>query len=188
MAQLDENRNLLLTKQGRIDELENEVKKHTKKIDEGLELQNKLFKMVYTNASTIVGDEKQLKEYKEKTNLLIAQVKKSEKRIEELEVELRKKTQKVADKKESAQDLTRRVEALYKERQETAIQHVEEKKELLRKLQVLERSIYKRRKLQQIDEEGNRVQAQLFQHIDHVNNKEILQQNLETSPGNCMHT
>lgn len=72
----EEKINQLLAKtrsqQLKIDELERKLKKKSEEVDEGMELQNRLIQMIQSKDTAIVKTGKQLKEYEEKTNELLA--------------------------------------------------------------------------------------------------------------------
>ncbi|KAJ6755081.1 hypothetical protein OIU79_027656 [Salix purpurea] len=102
----------LRNRESRINELEQEVVKKSKEVDEGMELQNKLLQLVQRKAAMIVDKGRELKRSEEKSNELLAKVKSLEKNAEELQDEVRKKTEKVAEKTLLEKNLSKKVLSL----------------------------------------------------------------------------
>ena len=168
----------LRNRESRIDELEQEVVKKSKEIDEGMELQNKLLQLVQTKAAMIVDKGRELKRNEGKSNELLAKVKSLEKNVEELQDEVRKKSEKVAEKTELANNLSKRVLSLLSMVEDTEKLKTENE-QLMHKVECLEKNLSGlKNKLREKTEEteGGRVlQAELLQQID-MNAVEILKQ------------
>ncbi|KAJ6777524.1 hypothetical protein OIU74_001495 [Salix koriyanagi] len=178
-----ENANVLLAatlrnRESRINELEQEVVKKSKEVDEGMELQNKLLQLVQRKAAMIVDKGRELKRSEEKSNELLAKVKSLEKNAEELQDEVRKKTEKVAEKTLLEKNLNKKVLSLSllvedNEKLKTENEQLTHKVEYLEKnLSGLENKLREKTE----ETEGGRVlQAELLQQID-MNAVEILKQ------------
>jgi len=168
----------LRNRESRIDELEQEVVKKSKEIDEGMELQNKLLQLVQTKAAMIVDKGRELKRNEGKSNELLAKVKSFEKNVEELQDEVRKKSEKVAEKTELANNLSKRVLSLLSMVEDNEKLKTENE-QLMHKVECLEKNLSGlKNKLREKTEEteGGRVlQAELLQQID-MNAVEILKQ------------
>jgi splicing factor 4 len=168
----------LRNRESRIDELEQEVVKKSKEIDEGMELQNKLLQLVQTKAAMIVDKGRELKRNEGKSNELLAKVKSLEKNVEELQDEVRKKSEKVAEKTELANNLSKRVLSLLSMVEDNEKLKTENE-QLMHKVECLEKNLSGlKNKLREKTEEteGGRVlQAELLQQID-MNAVEILKQ------------
>ncbi|CAK7330847.1 unnamed protein product [Dovyalis caffra] len=169
---------VLRNRESRIDELEQEVMKKSKEVDEGMELHNKLLQLLQTKAAMIVDKGRELKRNEEKTNEVLVKAKSLEKNVEELQEEVRKKTEKVAEKTELANSLSEKVLSLL-----SLIEDNEklktEKEELVYTVESLDENLsgLKNKLRENIEEiEGGRVlQAELLRQID-VNAVEILRQ------------
>ncbi|KAG5253921.1 hypothetical protein OIU76_020354 [Salix suchowensis] len=178
-----ENANVLLAatlrnRESRINELEQEVVKKSKEVDEGMELQNKLLQLVQRKAAMIVDKGRELKRSEENSNELLAKVKSLEKNAEELQDEVRKKTEKVAEKTLLEKNLSKKVLSLSllvedNEKLKTENEQLTHKVEYLEKnLSGLENKLREKTE----ETEGGRVlQAELLQQID-MNAVEILKQ------------
>ncbi|XP_012065533.1 protein gamma response 1 isoform X2 [Jatropha curcas] len=174
LGDLDEKTKSFLLKerkqQTRIDKLEEEVGRKSKEVDKGMELQHKLLELVQTKSSLIMDKVKQVHEYEERTNELLAKVKSLEKKVEVLQGELKQKTEKLADilSNELAADCRQSIIRLQKE-----------KEQLVGKVKFLEENISELQKklLEKTEEieEGRTLQAELLQQID-MNKLEILKQ------------
>ncbi|KAJ6302845.1 hypothetical protein OIU77_016859 [Salix suchowensis] len=168
----------LRNRESRINELEQEVVKKSKEVDEGMELQNKLLQLVQRKAAMIVDKGRELKRSEEKSNELLAKVKSLEKNAEELQDEVRKKTEKVAEKTLLEKNLSKKVLSLSllvedNEKLKTENEQLTHKVECLEKnLSGLENKLREKTE----ETEGGRVlQAELLQQID-MNAVEILKQ------------
>ncbi|KAF9665738.1 hypothetical protein SADUNF_Sadunf16G0155000 [Salix dunnii] len=179
----NENANVLLAatlrnRESRINELEQEVAKKSKEVDEGMELQNKLLQLVQRKAAMIVDKGRELKRNEEKSNELLAKVKSLEKNAEELQDEVRKKTEKVAEKTLLERNLSKKVLSL-----SSLVEDNEklktENKQLMHKVECLEKNLSglenKLREKTEETEGGRVLQAELLQQID-INAVEILKQ------------
>ncbi|KAG6789529.1 hypothetical protein POTOM_005632 [Populus tomentosa] len=168
----------LRNRESRIDELEQEVVKKSKEIDEGMELQNKLLQVVQTKAAMIVDKGRELKRSEGKSNELLAKVKSLEKNVEELQYEVRKESEKVAEKTELANNLSKKVLSLLSSFEDNEKLKTENE-QLMHKVECLEKNLSGlKNKLREKTEEteGGRVlQAELLQQID-MNAVEILRQ------------
>jgi splicing factor 4 len=169
-------------RESKIDELEQEVMKKYKEVDEGMELQNTLLQLVQTKAAMIVDKGRELKTNEEKTNELLAKVKSLEKHVEELQEEDRKKTEKVAEKTELANSLSNKASSLLKlieDNEKLRTEHEKEKEQLMYKVECLEENLggLKKKFLEKTEEieEGRVLQAELLQQIE-MNAVEILRQ------------
>jgi splicing factor 4 len=182
----NEKANVLLAiprnRESKIDELEQEVMKKYKEVDEGMELQNTLLQLVQTKAAMIVDKGRELKTNEEKTNELLAKVKSLEKHVEELQEEDRKKTEKVAEKTELANSLSKKASSLLKlieDNEKLRTEHEKEKEQLMYKVECLEENLggLKKKFLEKTEEieEGRVLQAELLQQIE-MNAVEILKQ------------
>ncbi|CAN1827650.1 Protein gamma response 1 [Linum perenne] len=70
--------------QGRISLLEEKLASKSAEVDEGVEMSNRLIRMVQTKSTMIVEQSKQLKEYEEKSNSLVRKVEGLEGKVESL--------------------------------------------------------------------------------------------------------
>ncbi|KAL5549796.1 hypothetical protein UlMin_005027 [Ulmus minor] len=158
------------SQQRRVDELELKVLEKSKEIDEGMKLQTKLLLLVQSKASEIASKGKQLKEHEERTNALLAQSSHLEKRVNELQKELRDKTEEVAKGKELKENLFKKIESQASEimsNEHLLSDQEKENKVLKSKLQHLEETVHKLQmentaKTREI-EEGRRLQRQYSQ-------------------------
>ena len=176
----EEKTNELLAKikcqQIEIDELGLKLKKSSEEVDEGMELQNRLIRLVQEKASDVVNKGKQLKEYEKKTNEFHAKVNDLEKKVDELQDELGRKKEKVVEGKELAQNLVRKIERLTSEiadDQQLLRDNKKEKKLLMAKSEHFEENAGRlqqelHKKTHEV-EEGRKLQNQLLQQLDSTN-------------------
>ncbi|KAG8650109.1 hypothetical protein MANES_07G004300v8 [Manihot esculenta] len=186
LGELDEKTNFLFlrerSEQVRIDELEKEVRKQSKEFDKGMVLHDRLLQLLQRKSFMTLDKGKQLKEYEEMTNGLLATVKSLEKKVEVLEDELRRTTINVVEKKELAEVLLTRIAFLLShltDISQLSTEHEKEKKKLVEKLERFEEDVSElQRKLEKKTQEleyGRVLQAELLQQIV-VNKLEILKQ------------
>lgn len=178
----EENSTLLLAKQRslekKIDELEQELRMRSKEVDEGMVLQNKLIQLVQSKSSVIVGKEKELKAHEGKTSVLIAELKGLEEKVDELQEQLRRKTEEVAKGNELREDLLKKIESQASKignYEEKLNDHQKEKKLLTAKLENTEENIDRlreelRKKTEEV-EGARKLQEQLIQQIDLINSE-----------------
>ncbi|CAN1827648.1 Protein gamma response 1 [Linum perenne] len=85
--------------QGRISLLEEKLASKSAEVDEGVEMSNRLIRMVQTKSTMIVEQSKQLKEYEEKSNSLVRKVEGLEGKVESLVKEMGEKDVEIARQK-----------------------------------------------------------------------------------------
>ncbi|GMY22370.1 protein gamma response 1 isoform X3 [Fagus crenata] len=179
----EEKRNKLYAKLGcqqiEIYELESELERKKKEVDEGMEFQNRLIQLIHEKASDIVNKGKQLKQYEKKTNEFHAKVNDLEKKVDELQDELRRKNEKVVEGKELEQNLLKeigRLNSKISDDYQLSRANEKEKKLLTVTLEHFkDKAGSLREELQKKTdevEEGRKLQAQLQQQID-LDNTEI---------------
>lgn len=179
----EEKINQLLAKirsqQLKFDELERKLKKKSVEVDEGMELQNRLIQMVQSKETAIVNTGKQRQEYEEKTNELLAKVNCLERKVDELQEELKSKTEKEAEGKELQENLFKKIESLSSEivgNEKQLNDNEKEKRLLMDKLERMEDSASRLQKeLEKRTcevEEGRKLQNHFLQQID-LNNIEM---------------
>lgn len=142
--QEDEMDNLhakLRTQQVIIEELELKLMHKSKEVDEGMELQKKLLQLVQSKTSEIVNKGKQLKEHEDSTNFLFTKLGKVEEKVDELQEELREKTEETKRVKELNEKLFKKLESQALEimnNEQLLNDEEKEKKKLAAKLQRVE--------------------------------------------------
>ncbi|XP_075644432.1 protein gamma response 1 [Castanea sativa] len=159
-----------------IDQLGLKLKKKSKEVDEGMELHNSLIQLVQEKTSDNLNMGKQLKGYEENTNELLAKVNGLEKKVDELQDELRIKQEKVVEGKELTKNLVEKIERLTSEisdDQQLLRENKKEKKLLMGKLEHLEDNAGRfQKELQKMTrevDEGRNLQNELLQQIDSTN-------------------
>jgi cold shock CspA family protein len=159
--------------------LERKLKNKSEEVDEGMELQNRLIQMAQSKDTAIVKWGKQLNEYEDKTNELLANVNRLEKKVDEIQEELRSKTEKVAEGKQLQENLFKKIESLALEivaNEKQLNDNEKEKKLLMDELERMEDSasgLQKELEKKTCEvEEGRKLQNHLLQQID-LNNIEM---------------
>ncbi|KAL3719182.1 hypothetical protein ACJRO7_004180 [Eucalyptus globulus] len=147
LADEQENRQL------KIDELESELRRKTKEIDEGIDLQQKLLQLVQSNTSALAIKGKETKEQEEKTRALLAKQENLENMVKALKEEVRKKTEEVIRGKDLQANLMKKMESQASEvfDQEQLLLHCEKEKEIL-----MTRSKCLEEKISELEEELRR--------------------------------
>ncbi|XP_057978696.1 protein gamma response 1 isoform X2 [Malania oleifera] len=95
----------------RVGELEVELLQKSREVDEGMAFQGKLVQLVQAKVTAIANKEKQLKELQDNTNMHVVKLKYLEKKVDELQEELREKTDKISKGKELQTNLLKKVES-----------------------------------------------------------------------------
>ncbi|XP_024029191.1 protein gamma response 1 [Morus notabilis] len=145
--QEDKNCELLArleSKQRKVEKLELNLQQKSKEVDEGMKLRNSLLELIQLKASETVNKEKQLKEYEEKTDVLLSELHHLEKKVDELQEELRQKIGEVDKGNEIKANLFRKIESQALEilNNEQLLRDQEtEKKVLAGKLECLEGAV-----------------------------------------------
>ena len=169
----------LQSQQLKVDELELNLREKSKEVDEGMKLKNKLLQLIQSKSSEIVDKGKQLTEHEEKTNVLLVKLSHLDKKVDELQMELRQKTEEIAKGNELRENLFKNIESRdleildYKQR----LHNQEKEKEVLTaKLEGLEENFCEFQKdlgAQAEEVEGKRVQNHLCQEVNR-NSSELL--------------
>ncbi|PKI47400.1 protein gamma response 1 [Punica granatum] len=94
----------------RIEELEHDLGQKIKEVDDGMELQRKLIRVVQSSESILVRKGEQLKEQKEVTGALLLRQRSLEKSVEGLKEELRQKTEEIVNVKQLEVNLLKKME------------------------------------------------------------------------------
>lgn len=112
--ELEEKNTTLLKKQKKLEvdtgDLQLELMKKSKEVDDMMELQNKLLQVNQSKSSSLLEKEIQLKEHEEKTNNLISKLKNKENKFNELLSGLRDKTEEVEKGKQLQENLLKKIE------------------------------------------------------------------------------
>ncbi|GAV72747.1 SAE2 domain-containing protein [Cephalotus follicularis] len=173
----EEKLNLLLAKlnsqQLKIEDLERELMQKSKEVDEGMVLHNKLVQLVQTKATVIVNKCTQLKDHKEKGDALLAELNSLKKKVDELQDEIRGKTEEVVEGNKLAGNLLKKLDLQSLEimnNEQLLSDHEKEKKLIITKLEHLEVKVNglqeELMKRNETIEEGRKLQEQLLQQID----------------------
>ncbi|KAJ8565642.1 hypothetical protein K7X08_008218 [Anisodus acutangulus] len=173
-----EDRVLLLMKKQQSSQLEVgrlqlELKNKSMEVDGGLELHNKLVQLSQSKTSSAAHKEKQLKEYEQKTDKLVAELETTRRIVDELNEELKEKTAAVEKGLETQEKLLSKVQSLDAEimKNEDLLNHFKNEKQLLMtKVKNLETDVCDLRKELMTKksevEEGRKLHVQLHQQID----------------------
>ncbi|PON52833.1 Protein gamma response [Parasponia andersonii] len=171
----------LENQQLKVDELELHLRQKSKEVDEGMKLQNKLVQVIQSKSSEIVNKGKQLKEHEEKTNVLLVELGHLETKVDELQVELRQKTEEVVKGYELRENLFKKIESKDLEIMNYEQQWQDQEKEkkiLIAKLEHLEENFCEFQKelgAQAEEVEGKRANNHLRQEM-YLNGSEMLKQ------------
>lgn len=150
-----------------------ELATKSKEIDRRMKMQNTLLELLQSKTSLVVDQEKQLKDHEEKATLLLSRLGGMNKKVDELQLEVREKTEEVNNSRKLQKNLLQKVELqsleIMKHEQQFSM-YDEEKRELLTKLEKLENYVDL---LQQETgdknielQEGRKLQEQLLQQLD----------------------
>ncbi|XP_060217120.1 protein gamma response 1 isoform X2 [Lycium barbarum] len=173
-----EDRVLLLMKKQQSSELEVgrlqlELKNKSMEVDGGLELHNKLVQLAQSKTSSAAHKDKQLKEYEQKTDKLLAELETTRSTVDKLNVELKEKTAVVEKGLKMQENLLRKVQLLDAEimkNEDMLNQYKNEKQLLMTKVKNLETGMYDLQKelmnKKSEVEEGRKLHDQLRQQID----------------------
>ncbi|XP_070012134.1 protein gamma response 1 isoform X2 [Nicotiana sylvestris] len=173
-----EDRVILLMKKQQSSELEVgrlqlELQNKSKEVDGGLELHNKLVQFAQSKTSSAAYKEKQLKEYEQKMDKLLAELETTKRRVDKLEEELKEKTAAVEKGIEMQENLLSKVQLLDAEimKNEDLLNHYKNEKQLLMtKAKNLETNVYDLQKellnKKSEVEERRKLHDQLLQQID----------------------
>ncbi|EXB40713.1 hypothetical protein L484_007296 [Morus notabilis] len=154
----------LESKQHKVEKLELNLRQKSKEIDEGMKLRNSLLELIHLKASETVNKEKQLKEYEEKTDVLLSELHHLEKKVDELQEELREKIGEVDKGNEIKANLFKKIESLALEIMNLRDQETE-KKVLAGKLERLEGAVCNLQK--ELEEKPEEVEGRRPQHHLH---------------------
>lgn len=173
-----EDRVLLLMKNQQNAELEVgrlqlELKNKSMEVDGELELHNKLVQLAQSKTSSAAHKEKQLKEYEQKTDKLLAELETTRRRVDELNEELKEKTAAVEKGVKMQENLLCKVQLLDAEimkNDDLLNQHKNEEQLLMTKVKNMESDVYNLQKelmnkKSEVDE-GRKLHDQLRQQID----------------------
>ncbi|XP_055817824.1 protein gamma response 1 isoform X2 [Solanum dulcamara] len=173
-----EDKVLLLLKKQQSSELEVgrlqiELKNNLMEVDGGLELHNKLVQLVHSKTSSAAYKERQLKEYEQKTDKLLAELETTRRRVDELNEELREKTTAVEKGQKMQEKLLSKVQFLDAEimkNEDLLNKYKNEKQLLMTKVKNLETDVCDLQKelmnIKSEVEEGRKLHDQLHQQLD----------------------
>ncbi|KAF8009772.1 hypothetical protein BT93_J0690 [Corymbia citriodora subsp. variegata] len=128
----------------KINELESELRRKTKEIDEGIDLQKKLLQLVQSNAAALAIKGKETKEQEEKTKALLAKHENLENMVKALKEEVRKKTEEVIRGKDLQANLMKKMEfqaSEFFDREQLLLNCKKEKEILMTRSKCLEEKI-----------------------------------------------
>lgn len=180
LKELEEENNELLKRQKilevEVESLERELATKSKKVDDGMELQNKILELVQTKTSLVADKENQFKNHQEKANLLLSKLEIMSKKLDELQQEVREKTEEVAKGRKLQENLLKKVEsqsAEIMEHEQLLIKYDREKRQLKTRLEEMENGIdlvKKEIREKNIElKEGRKLQEQLLQQLNIYN-------------------
>ncbi|XP_009591978.1 protein gamma response 1 isoform X1 [Nicotiana tabacum] len=173
-----EDRVILLMKKQQSSELEVgrlqlELQNKSMEVDGGLELHNKLVQLAQSKTSSAAYKEKQLKEYEQKMDKLLAELETTQRRVDKLKEELKDKTAAVEKGLEMQENLLSKVQLLDAEimkNEDLLNQYKNEKQLLMTKAKNLETDVYDLQKelMNKKSEavERRKLHDQLLQQID----------------------
>ncbi|GKV43398.1 hypothetical protein SLEP1_g50690 [Rubroshorea leprosula] len=161
----------LRSKELKIQELEKKLM--FKEDDEGIELQRNLIRLIQTKANVIVNKDKQLREHEKKIDVLLADLKIMENKVEFLQKVLREKIEEVIKGKELEENLLGRINLQtleIKNNEQLLIDYEREKKQLMTKFEQLKENLNGvneelKKKTEEV-EEGRKLQEGLLKLVD----------------------
>lgn len=155
-------------RQTRVDELESDLRKKSKEVDEGLKLHGDLVQLLEMKLSAIVEKDKQLRENEERKNVL-------EKKVKALQEAIRAKAEEVAKGNELTGNLLKKIET----RDSEIANSENERRALTDKLECSEETVRQLRLLQKADcsEESERDKKVLLEKVQ--KGVELYQKTLE---------
>ena len=148
------------SQQLKVDELELNLQQKSKEVDEGLKLQNSLLQLIQSKASEIVDKGKQLKEHEERMSVLLAKLSGLDRKVNDLQDQLKKKTEEVAKGNELKGNLLKKIESQALEimdNEQLLRDHEKEKQILTTKLICLEETVHYLRSCQNVNMNGSEV-------------------------------
>lgn len=91
--------------------LKHELLEKSKEVDEGMELHNKLIKLIEKKSSAIMEKGKQLREQEAKTSEVVSKLQNLEKKVDEFQQELKAKTEEIVTGKKLQDNLLKKIES-----------------------------------------------------------------------------